>query len=114
MNVILGELLTPSPIAPLQPSSNSNPALCSAATSITRNQPLGSTWANSGNVNIDLDNLLLSKPKTAPSLSMNQLASNPTSPVNQPRSNANNAAFSSPNAPGFSQQGNQQFFAKFQ
>lgn len=47
-------------------------------------QIVGSTWKNSGNINIDLDNLMSSKPKVI-SPSMNQLASNPTSPVNQPR-----------------------------
>nr|CAI5846552.1 unnamed protein product [Callosobruchus analis] len=35
--------------------------------------PVGSTW---GNINIDLDNLLVSKPSKDPSPSMNQLATN--------------------------------------
>lgn len=75
-------MLTPA-IQPLQPMSsiiNNNPEKLSMKSA----PPLGSTWKNSGNINIDLDNLMGSKPKTA-SPSMNQMASNPTSPVNQPR-----------------------------
>lgn len=52
---------------------------------LPKNVPVGSTWKNSGNLNIDLDNLLVSKPKQGPSPSMNQMVSNPTSPINQPR-----------------------------
>ncbi|CAH2010759.1 unnamed protein product [Acanthoscelides obtectus] len=66
-------------------------------------QPVGSTW---GNINIDLDNLLVNKPKKGPSPSMNQLATNPnTSPVRQPMV---------PIAPLQSQNDSQQqFFAAF-
>lgn len=46
---------------------------------------LGATWTNTGSLNIDLDNLLMSnKNKAENAPSMNQLKSNPTSPVNQP------------------------------
>lgn len=49
-------------------------------------QPLGQTWSNTGSLNIDIDNLSLIGQKTkGVSPSMNQLASTPTSPVNQPR-----------------------------
>ncbi|XP_050313622.1 clathrin interactor 1 isoform X2 [Anthonomus grandis grandis] len=115
-----GGLLTPSPAMPLQPTTSANPATTYAPTTKSQ-QPLGSTWANSGSVNIDLDNLLSSKPKIAPSPSMNQLASNPASPVNQPKAKgtgnpafAANFAFGSPQpTTGFPQQGNQQFFGGF-
>ncbi|GLV44440.1 liquid facets-Related [Carabus blaptoides fortunei] len=53
--------------------------------------PIGATWSNSGSLNIDIDNLSVlgskNKPGNAPT--MNQLASNPTSPVNQPRLTGN-------------------------
>ncbi|CAH0554393.1 unnamed protein product [Brassicogethes aeneus] len=73
-----------SPLSMLQPMS-STPNNNTERTSVSKPVPVGSTWTNSGNLNIDLDNLLVSKPKTGPSPSMNQLASNPTSPVNQAR-----------------------------
>ena len=81
---------------PLQPmSSNTNNTASPTTTPANKNLPLGATWTNSGNLNIDLDNLLGSKPKTAPTPSMNQLASNPTSPINHPRpvNQINNSAF---------------------
>lgn len=55
---------------------------------------IGATWSNSGNLKIDLDNLLTSnKNDKGVAPSMNQLASNPTSPINQPRTmTQNNAA----------------------
>lgn len=64
----------------------------------SKSQPVGATWSNSGSLNIDLDNLLVSKQNKGSAPSMNQLASNPTSPVNQSRLNAQN---------------NNQFFASF-
>lgn len=119
-----GTMLTPSPVQPLQPMSsttnNATPTTISSSTN--KSQPVGSTWVNSGKVNIDLDNLILGKPKTAPSPSMNQLASNPTSPVNQPRPGAGNKTGYPGNVGynninniqgGFPQQGSQQFFAGF-
>lgn len=51
---------------------------------------VGATWSNSGSLNIDLDNLLVTKQNKGSAPSMNQLASNPTSPVNQSRLNAQN------------------------
>lgn len=56
------------------------------------NKPImvGATWTNSGSLNIDLDNLLVSKQNKGAAPSMNQLASNPTSPVNHSRLNAQN------------------------
>lgn len=83
-------------------------------------QPVGATWSNSGNLNIDLDNLLGNKQdKNSGAPSMNQLASNPTSPTHRPRTMPQNSIMS----PGFGQQlnfnnqplstANQQFFAAF-
>lgn len=63
-----------------------------------KQQTIGATWSNSGSLNIDLDNLLVGKQNKGVAPSMNQLASNPTSPVNQSRLNAQN---------------NNQFFATF-
>lgn len=43
---------------------------------------LGPTWANSGSLNINIDDLSLGgKPARGPLPSMNQLASTPTSPA---------------------------------
>lgn len=86
--ICLGSVLTPTSAQLLQPmssASNNNAAKPANNVNNNRNTQLGATWTNSGNLNIDLDNLLISKPKTGPSPSMNQLASNPTSPVNQGR-----------------------------
>lgn len=83
-----------------------------------KSQPIGRTWTNSGNLNIDLDNLLVNKPKQGPSPSMNQLASNPTSPVNQPRiiqksqDFDNGQVFNNHNLAGFKQLNND-LFASF-
>ncbi|KAL1498311.1 hypothetical protein ABEB36_009127 [Hypothenemus hampei] len=109
---ISGNILTPSPIAPLQPSNGGNGGFQNSSHTY-KSQTLGSTWANSGNVNIDLDNLMGAKPKNSPAPTMNQLASNPTSPINQPRSSpgGNNLAFSNVQG-GFPQAGNQ-FFVGF-
>lgn len=80
---------------------------------------LGSTWKNSGSINIDLDNLLTNKPKTGPSPSMNQMASNPTSPINQPRPMPQmpSPGFGTQlnfNTPNFQQNNmNNQYFASF-
>ncbi|KAJ8965545.1 hypothetical protein NQ314_004045 [Rhamnusium bicolor] len=84
LNPARGSVLTPTSAQPLQPlSSTTNNNTEKQMTN--KNIPVGSTWKNSGNINIDLDNLLVNKPKTGPSPSMNQLASNPTSPINQPK-----------------------------
>lgn len=105
----------------IQKSSNEKPAQELSKTQ----QNIGATWSNSGNLNIDLDNLLTgkqNKQSTAPS--MNQLASNPTSPVNQPRlinqnslgsPGFNNFPVSNFGIPNFNQPQpqNNQFFAGF-
>ncbi|XP_030750296.1 clathrin interactor 1 isoform X2 [Sitophilus oryzae] len=80
-----GGLLSPTVAAPLQPmsSSTNNTAAVTSPQSTKTNQAMGSTWVNSGNVNIDLDNLMISKPKLPLSPSMNEMASNPTSPINR-------------------------------
>ncbi|EFA10721.1 epsin-like protein [Tribolium castaneum] len=114
-----GPLLTPtSAQQPLQPlssaSSNNNTEVKTPANKNQQN--IGSTWSNSGNLNIDLDNLLVTKPKQGVSPSMNQLASNPTSPVNQPK--LTNQYAMNFNAQGFPQtnafnQPNKQLFPSF-
>lgn len=43
--------------------------------------PVGSTWTNSGSINIDLDNLMGKKDNKGQQLSMNQLKSVNSSPV---------------------------------
>lgn len=70
---------------PLQPQSSIQSNNNINDKTAPKNVNVGSTWKNSGNINIDLDNLLVNKPKMGPSPSMNQMVSNPTSPVNQPR-----------------------------
>lgn len=72
----------------------------------SKQQAIGATWSNSGSLNINLDNLLTSKQNKSVAPSMNQLASNPTSPVNQIRPN-NNVGIQ--NAQSF----NNQFFGGF-
>ncbi|XP_044272085.1 clathrin interactor 1 isoform X2 [Tribolium madens] len=114
-----GPMLTPtSAQQPLQPlsstSSNNNTEIKTPANKNQQN--IGSTWSNSGNLNIDLDNLLVTKPKQGVSPSMNQLASNPTSPVNQPK--ITNQYAMNFNAQGFPQtntfnQPNKQLFPSF-
>lgn len=83
-----------------------------------KSQNLGATWSNSGSLNIDLDNLLSSnKNDKGIAPSMNQLASNPTSPINQPRlvaqTSLGNPSFGNINAQNFAafNQSNNQFFA---
>lgn len=118
-----GPVLQSSTAQVLQPMSSTS------QTQQTDNQPnynsnkpsaVGATWSNSGNLNIDLDNLLgnkLNKQNNAPS--MNQLASNPTSPINQPRvmaQNANQAMYGRSmnyGPPSGLNQPNNQFFAAF-
>lgn len=47
---------------------------------------VGATWTNSGNLNIDLDNLMgMKKNKQSAAPTMNQMASNPASPINHAR-----------------------------
>lgn len=77
----------------------------------TKPQAVGATWSNSGSLNIDLDNLLLNKQNKGVAPSMNQLASSPTSPVNQSRVINQNNNLSNMNAQSFSS--NNQFFAGF-
>lgn len=125
-----GQVLQPSTAQVLQPMSSIQ-QIQSADNQPNHNsnkqQPLGATWSNSGNLNIDLDNLLGNKQNKQGSVpTMNQLASNPTSPTNQPRvatqNSINGPGFGTPmnnmtfvpsaNAPGFNQPNNQ-FFATF-
>lgn len=113
-------MLTPtSAQQPLQPlsSTSSNNNTEKTPTANKNQQILGSTWSNSGNLNINLDNLLETKPKPGVSPSMNQLASNPTSPINQPKlTNQYNNAMNF-NAQGFPpntfNQPNKQLFPSF-
>lgn len=60
--------------------SNNSSAINTNKTNIT---PVGLTWSNSGQLNIDLDDLMGNKKKNGPAPSMNQLksSSNNTSPV---------------------------------
>ncbi|XP_018576031.1 clathrin interactor 1 isoform X2 [Anoplophora glabripennis] len=112
-----GSVLTPTSLQPLQPMSSITNNNTEKQTT-NKNLAVGSTWKNSGSINIDLDNLLGGKPKTGPSPSMNQLASNPTSPVNQPKPVSQGVM-----SPGFgtqlnfnnmqNMQHNNQFFASF-
>ncbi|XP_050299497.1 uncharacterized protein LOC126738285 [Anthonomus grandis grandis] len=75
-----GDLLMPSPAMPLQPTTITNSTeTASAISAATKSQPLGSTWASSETVIIDMDNLLSGKPKPIPSLSINQLMINSSS-----------------------------------
>jgi len=46
---------------------------------------LPSTWSNSGSLNINLDNLMDNNSKQPPAPKLNQIPSNPTSPINQQR-----------------------------
>lgn len=86
--------------------------------------PVGATWSNSGNLKIDLDNLLSSnKNDKGIAPTMNQMASNPTSPTNQSRlmtqNNTSNAMFGNSIAQNYQQnfatfnQPNNQYFAAF-
>ena len=62
------------------------------------NIPVGSTWTNAGPINIDLDNLMSGKMKSAgPTLTMNQLKLQ--SPVKTATSNAPAAGVMSPTVP---------------
>lgn len=60
---ILGPVLTPTSVQLLQPMSSTSNNNTEKPT-LNKNVPVGSTWKNSGNINIDLDNLLTNKPKT--------------------------------------------------
>lgn len=110
-----GSLLMPTSAQTLQPMSSTTN---NNSDKPQKSQPIGQTWTNSGNLKIDLDNLLVSKPKQGPSPSMNQLASNPTSPVNQPRISQKSQAFetnqslNNQNLSGFNQLNND-LFASF-
>lgn len=97
--LFIGPILPPTTAQPLQPmSSKPNTPLDKQDVKNNKPQMVGATWSNSGSLNIDLDNLLVAKQNKGAAPSMNQLASNPTSPVNQSRLNAQN---------------NNQFFATF-
>ncbi|KAI4460450.1 epsin/ent-related [Holotrichia oblita] len=94
MSLIDGTVLNPASAQVLQPSSNDKQAdnvnQQSQQTKQQQQQNIGATWSNSGNLNIDLDNLLKNKQnKQGPSPSMNQLATNPSNNpaamLNQPR-----------------------------
>lgn len=89
MFLLAGPMLSPQSAQVLQPMSsnnanNSNVDASNTKPTKTQLADVGATWSNSG-INIDLDNLLTNSNKNAAAPSMNQLASNPTSPVNQPR-----------------------------
>lgn len=77
-----GNLLQPQSLNSLNPSTLNNN---NSATSKTTTA-LGATWTNSGNLNIDLDNLMGNKVNKNPgsSMTMNQLKSINSSPVHQP------------------------------
>ncbi|GJQ87366.1 putative telomere length regulation protein [Trypoxylus dichotomus] len=126
-------VLNPAPAQVLQPSSNDSKQSDNLIqqSNQQRLQNIGATWSNSGSLNIDLDNLLVSRQnKQGQAPSMNQLASTPINPVtgmNQPRTMMINTTpppvFGSPinfNHPGFSpavnanlMQANNQFFPAF-
>lgn len=109
------------PLQPIQPMMGLIPNNNAEKSAVPKDVPVGSTWKNSGNLNIDFDNLLNTKPKQGPSPSMNQMVSNPTSPVNQPRilspqSNMTPTAlnFNNTTTPQtMFPQNNQQFFGAF-
>ncbi|KAF2905100.1 hypothetical protein ILUMI_01084 [Ignelater luminosus] len=125
-----GQMLQPSTAQVLQPMSSTQQiqnADNQPNQDSNKQQQLGATWSNSGNLNIDLDNLLGNKQnKQSSAPSMNQLASNPTSPTNQPRivtqnspgfgmpmNNFNNRPFvANTNVQGLNQPNNQ-FFPAF-
>lgn len=86
----LGQMLNPVSTQLLQPMSSSQKQDCinddGNQQEKTSAAAVGATWSNSGNLKIDLDNLLSNnKNDKGNALSMNQMASNPTSPINQPR-----------------------------
>lgn len=99
--MLSGPVLSPTTAQPLQPMSSKPNTPSDNKQDFKNNKPqmVGATWTNSGSLNIDLDNLLVAKQNKGAAPSMNQLASNPTSPVNQ--SKLLNA------------QNNNQFFASF-
>lgn len=97
-------------LQPLQPLSSTQQSTLIGGNQFNNQNnkqlPVGATWSNSGSLNIDIDNLSLlgnkNKPGNAPT--MNQLASNPTSPVNQPRLVTGNTGFPAAQQPfGFAQ-----------
>ena len=117
-----GNVLQSSSAQVLQPTSSTsqNQQTDNMSCYNSNKAAVGATWSNSGNLNIDLDNLLGNKKnKQGSAPSMNQLASTPTSPINQPRAmaqnNMNHHAYGRPiNYPnsGFNQ-ANNQFFTAF-
>lgn len=72
------------PISTLNPSNNNAVVEGNINNLLSNNQQIGQTWSNSGNINIDLDNLLSSKSKSGlsgPAPSINQLKNqSPTKP----------------------------------
>ena len=72
------------PISAINPSNNNAVVEGNFNNLLSNNQQIGSTWSNSGNINIDLDNLLSSKSKSGssgPAPSINQLKNqSPTKP----------------------------------
>ena len=80
-----GSILSPTSAQVLEPLSLTSQSMA-VTTAESKQANLGATWSNSGNLNIDVDNLFTSKQhKQGGAPSMNQLASNPTSPTNQPK-----------------------------
>lgn len=90
LSYLLENILMPTSNALLQPISATNPSNNNAVVEgnlnnlLSNNQQIGSTWSNSGNINIDLDNLLSSKSKSGssgPAPTINQLKNqSPTKP----------------------------------
>lgn len=107
-----GDILQPMSSNSQQPTPDDNHKSSQNSNKV----PVGATWTNSGNLNIDLDNLLDNKGGKVHTPSMNQLASTPTSPTNQQRAFAvQNQIYASAAAtpsPMYAAQNNQ-FFAAF-
>lgn len=91
MKKFTGPAFETSGLQPLQPLSSTQASNVTANNQTNKENnkqlPVGSTWVNSGSLNIDIDNLSLggNKNKMGTAPTMNQLASTPTSPINQPR-----------------------------
>ncbi|XP_049848665.1 clathrin interactor 1-like isoform X2 [Schistocerca gregaria] len=78
--------LSPQPLQPTSPSAGKDQVSQSSSNQSTAQQ-IGSTWSNSGKLNIDIDNLTISgfRNSSKPTPTMNQLAcSSPIPPVVRP------------------------------
>lgn len=111
----LGQVLSPAPTQLLQPMSSSQKVEGDKlADHPEKGVAVGATWSNSGSLKIDLDNLLTSgkfDKNIAPT--MNQMASNPTSPTNQPKSMTQTNMSFAPTYGNHPAQNYQQNFATF-